>query len=718
MKILITSAVALSLLPSFVNGDLRRHRHAIHGDAHDLKKRSNQCQFPTNAGLVAVTPNEQNAGWAMSPDQPCKPGMYCPYACPAGQVGLQWDPKATSYSYPISQNGGLYCNEDGKIEKPFPKKDYCADGTGSAHVKNTCGNVISFCQTVLPGNEAMLIPTEIHAGKTEIIAVPDPSYWVSTAAHYYINAPGVGVEEGCVWGTKANPIGNWSPYVAGANADASGNTFVKIGWNPVYLESDCPFKTTLPNFGLRLVCKGSCVGLPCEINPKVNGVNEVTSLLQADGAGGGAFCVGTAQPGSHMYIEVFEVDEGSSTGVSSSDSTDKIAAFDEEESVKESSSLAVTSTIASTSSHEASTSSEVITSSEAPTTSSVISTSSLAPSTTSSAEPSTSSAEPSISSTESSTSSVESSISSVESTTSSVESTTSSIESITSSVESTTSSIASSTSSVESTSSSMESSTSSVESSTSSIESSTSSVESSTSSVESSTSSVESSTSSVESSTSSVESSTSSVESSTSSIESSTSVQPSTSSSELTTSSVLSTSSAASSTVSEITTSSKPTTSSVASTTSSVKTSSLSLANTTSSTLDSTTGSSTTSKSVFSTSKNSTVSHVHPSTSSKIEISRTLQNFKAKEATVTHHELTSYEVKSVSSLLSESRSVLYNLAGSETNTNAINQPTAAAASVSAGTETSSTLTSGSSTAVASLTYIFGFVSAIIAALVL
>jgi hypothetical protein len=38
----------------------------------------------------------------MSPNQPCKPGNYCPYACPPGQVSMQWDPEATSYSYPMS----------------------------------------------------------------------------------------------------------------------------------------------------------------------------------------------------------------------------------------------------------------------------------------------------------------------------------------------------------------------------------------------------------------------------------------------------------------------------------------------------------------------------------------------------------------------------------------------------------------------------------------
>ena len=67
-----------------------------------LGKRQGQCVFPSGAGLVSVTPGSQNGGWAMSPNQPCTPGNYCPYACPPGQVSMQWDPSATSYSYPKS----------------------------------------------------------------------------------------------------------------------------------------------------------------------------------------------------------------------------------------------------------------------------------------------------------------------------------------------------------------------------------------------------------------------------------------------------------------------------------------------------------------------------------------------------------------------------------------------------------------------------------------
>lgn len=105
----------------------RRHKHHknFHAsraeDAHDIKgrnvlleTRSNQCQFPTDAGLVPVTPGDRNGGWAMSPDQCCEPGGYCPYACPPGQVMAQWDPDATSYTYP--QSMVRFCLYRGQIE--------------------------------------------------------------------------------------------------------------------------------------------------------------------------------------------------------------------------------------------------------------------------------------------------------------------------------------------------------------------------------------------------------------------------------------------------------------------------------------------------------------------------------------------------------------------------------------------------------------------------
>lgn len=70
-----------------------------------IHKRGSSCAFPSDgADLVAVTPNEMNGGWAMSPDQSCEPDMYCPYACKPGMVMAQWDPDST-YDYPASMVG-------------------------------------------------------------------------------------------------------------------------------------------------------------------------------------------------------------------------------------------------------------------------------------------------------------------------------------------------------------------------------------------------------------------------------------------------------------------------------------------------------------------------------------------------------------------------------------------------------------------------------------
>ncbi|CAI4691987.1 AIC_G0042860.mRNA.1.CDS.1 [Saccharomyces cerevisiae] len=98
--------------------------------------------------------------------------------------------------------------------------------------------------------------------------------------------------------------------------DDNQNTFVKIGWNPVYLESSCPFKNVKPSFGIRITCddESQCEGLPCSIDPSSNGVNEVTSSGGgSSGAGGGNFCVVTARNGAKANIEVFDVGSGSSS---------------------------------------------------------------------------------------------------------------------------------------------------------------------------------------------------------------------------------------------------------------------------------------------------------------------------------------------------------------------------------------------------------------------
>ncbi len=128
---------------------------------------------------------------------------------------------------------------------------------------------------------------------------------------YYINPPGTGCEEACVWGTKDQPVGNWSPYVAGANVDKNGQSFIKLGWNPIYLEEATPFKDEMPNWGVKVECDGEgCNGLPCAIDPSKNKVNEMIGS-SSNGAGGGAFCVVTVPKGVSASFVVFDESGGS-----------------------------------------------------------------------------------------------------------------------------------------------------------------------------------------------------------------------------------------------------------------------------------------------------------------------------------------------------------------------------------------------------------------------
>ncbi|KAK2071096.1 hypothetical protein P8C59_005547 [Phyllachora maydis] len=253
-----------------------------------------------------------NNGFAMSPDQPCVEYGYCPIACKPGKVMAQWQPH-TSYKYPESMNGGLLC-QGGQAVKPFPDAEYCVDGTGTVKVINNCGPPVAFCQTVLPGNEAMLIPTLVESSET--LAVPGPDYWAGTAAHYYVNAPGVKVDQGCIWGDPSNPFGNWAPYVAGANTDKNGRTFVKIGYNPIW--TGCDLSKTMPSFGIKIECPdGGCNGVPCSINPKTDGIGVVNSPDAAVGVGVAA-AAAAAAASANIYLEAGSVDDADTHSASAS----------------------------------------------------------------------------------------------------------------------------------------------------------------------------------------------------------------------------------------------------------------------------------------------------------------------------------------------------------------------------------------------------------------
>lgn len=137
-----------------------------------------------------------------------------------------------------------------------------------------------------------------------------------TCSSYYINPPGVSTTEACVWGDSSKPVGNWAPFVAGANTASDGNTYVKIGWNPIYTNA----YDKIPEFGIEIICEGEgCNGLPCKFDPAANGFNELTGASTV-GDGGASFCVVTVPSGQNANIVVFEA-SGSDSSTSSSSSS-------------------------------------------------------------------------------------------------------------------------------------------------------------------------------------------------------------------------------------------------------------------------------------------------------------------------------------------------------------------------------------------------------------
>ncbi|KAJ1895232.1 hypothetical protein LPJ66_004713 [Kickxella alabastrina] len=207
------------------------------GQGNDFNTPSGAIRFPWNYGngdhVVPLTPSSKNGGWAMSPDQLCKPSSWCPYACSPGYYSAQWDPTAVLYNGDRSMNGGLYADSKGQLSKPFPERAFCEPGMMNAGIKNTLGKSVSACQTVYPGNEAMIIPSVVLPGATEQLNVVPNTYWLGTSSQFYVNLAGSTAEQ-CVWGNSDKPVGNWGPYIFGSGQGKDGNTYISVQFNPLY----------------------------------------------------------------------------------------------------------------------------------------------------------------------------------------------------------------------------------------------------------------------------------------------------------------------------------------------------------------------------------------------------------------------------------------------------------------------------------------------------
>ncbi|ORX67976.1 hypothetical protein DL89DRAFT_294502 [Linderina pennispora] len=229
------------------------------GQGNSFNTPSGAVRFPWNHNnadnVVPITPQSLNGGWAMSPDQSCKPGGWCPYACAPGYYSAQWDPSASAYNGAGSMNGGLKADANGKLSKPFPDRPFCESGMMNAHIENKLGQSVSACQTVYPGNEAMIIPSVASAGGSVQLNVVPKSYWLGVSSQFYVNLAGSDASQ-CIWGNDDKPIGNWAPYIFGGGQAADGNTYISVQFNPLYTSKG--FKVS-DAYNVRIECtSGKC----------------------------------------------------------------------------------------------------------------------------------------------------------------------------------------------------------------------------------------------------------------------------------------------------------------------------------------------------------------------------------------------------------------------------------------------------------------------------
>ncbi|CAI6332805.1 unnamed protein product [Periconia digitata] len=155
----------------------------------------------------------------------CKPGSFCSYACPNPYLKLSFPKKQGKTGQSV---GGLYCNENGKLELADGSIGKTLCGKGTTHMKirveNKLSKSVSICRTDYPGTESETIPFTLKPGESGELASPDQKsyyFWEGkpTSAQYYINKQGVPESEACTWGTGAKAVGNWAPANLGTSWD-------------------------------------------------------------------------------------------------------------------------------------------------------------------------------------------------------------------------------------------------------------------------------------------------------------------------------------------------------------------------------------------------------------------------------------------------------------------------------------------------------------------
>ncbi|KAF2709952.1 glycoside hydrolase family 132 protein [Pleomassaria siparia CBS 279.74] len=193
----------------------------------------------------------------------CSPGTFCSYGCPNPYLKMSF-PKMQGRTK--QSVGGLYCNENGKLQMAEGSLGKTLCGKGSEHmvvkVRNDLPDPVSICRTDYPGTESMTIPLTVSPGETAELANPNQGgyyFWDDkpTSAQYYINNKGVPEKDACTWGSSDKTAGNWAPLNFGTSWDDINMNmgFPSLAPNNPTTDAKLDFTVTFTGDGIQNACR-------------------------------------------------------------------------------------------------------------------------------------------------------------------------------------------------------------------------------------------------------------------------------------------------------------------------------------------------------------------------------------------------------------------------------------------------------------------------------
>ncbi|KAJ4351637.1 Protein BZZ1 [Didymosphaeria variabile] len=224
----------------------------------------------------------------------CSKGRFCSYACPNPYLKMSFPKLQGARKESV---GGLFCNQDGKLEMADGSLSKTLCGKGSSRVKvmvqSKLSKPVSLCRTDYPGTESETLPLTINSGETKELANPDQKsyyFWDNkpTSAQYYVNNQGVSEAQACTWGSGQGDTGNRAPVNIGTSFD---DILSNMGYTGLLQN-----KPTNPDAKLNFVIRfmGDGVSNPCSYKDG--------QYYNADGVGNPDGCTASIADGKTLTI--------------------------------------------------------------------------------------------------------------------------------------------------------------------------------------------------------------------------------------------------------------------------------------------------------------------------------------------------------------------------------------------------------------------------------